>query len=149
MDGVTSATILPRVLGASGDDRLVVLYDRDCGICAATARSLARWDRRHRLALLPLQEVGASGRPRIAAAADLPLLEALHAIDERSGAIHSGGDAALAIAAILPGGTIVRLLAAIPPFRWVVGIAYRVVARNRRRIGRWLRLERPTCDVPA
>jgi predicted DCC family thiol-disulfide oxidoreductase YuxK len=146
---IVPATDLPRVLGVAGDDRLVVLYDRDCGICTATARALQRWDRRRRLGLLPLQEAAASDRPSIVAAArDLPLSAALHVVDEASGAVMAGGDAALAIAAVLPGGFIVRPLAAIPPFRWVVGIGYGLVARHRRRIGRWLRLEGPVCDVP-
>jgi predicted DCC family thiol-disulfide oxidoreductase YuxK len=142
-------SIAPRVLGAAGDDRLVVLYDRDCGICTATARALRRWDRRGRLGLLPLQDAAASDRPRIAAAGrELPLTAALHVIDERTGRAWSGGDAALTIAAALPGGFVTRPLAAIPPIRWLVGVAYRLVARHRRRIGRWLRLEGPVCDVP-
>jgi predicted DCC family thiol-disulfide oxidoreductase YuxK len=140
---------LPRVLGAAGDDRLVVLYDRDCGICTATARTLRRWDRHRRLGLLPLQEAAASDRPGIAAAArDLPLSSLLHVVDEATGEVRVGGDAALAIAGALPGGLVVRVLARIPPFRWIVGAAYGLVARHRRRIGRWLRLEGPACDVP-
>lgn len=143
------AQSLPRVLGAAGDDRLVVLYDRDCGICAASARRLAKWDRRHRLGLLPLQEAAASDRPRIAAAGrELPLATSMHVVDERTGAVHAAGQAVLAIAAELPGGAVVRPLAAIPPFRWIVGLGYGLVARNRRRIGRWLRLEGPVCDLP-
>jgi hypothetical protein len=62
--------------------------------------------------------------------------------------VSSGGGAALTIAAALPGGGAVRLLAAVPPFRWAVGLGYAVVARYRHRIGRWLRLEGPACDVP-
>jgi predicted DCC family thiol-disulfide oxidoreductase YuxK len=149
IDFTPPAGTLPRTLGMAGDDRLVVLYDRDCGICTAIARNLERWDRHNRLGLLPLQDAPASDRPRIAAAArDLPLTAALHVVDEASGAIHAGGDAALAILAVLPGGSVVRPLAALPPFRFVVGLGYAIVARNRRRIGRWLRLEGPACDLP-
>ena len=137
---------------------LVVLYDRDCGLCTASARQLRRWDRAGRLELLPLQDVtagdgGGSGavaaRPRLAAAvAGRPLLAALHVVDERTGVVRSGGDAALAIGAALPGGVVVRVLGRVPPVRWAVGLGYRLIARERRRIGRWLGLEGPTCDVP-
>jgi predicted DCC family thiol-disulfide oxidoreductase YuxK len=138
-----------RTRGIATGDRLIVLYDRDCGLCTATARALRRWDRHDRLDLLPLQDAGRSDDPAIAAAGrDLPLSGALHVLDEATGAISAGGDAALAIAAVLPGGLIVRPLRAIPPIRWIVGLGYRIVARNRHRIGRWLRLEGPACDVP-
>ena len=132
---------------------LVVLYDRDCGLCTASARQLRRWDRHGRLELLSLQDAtgpAAAERPRLAAAiAGLPLLTALHVYEEGSGAIRAGGAAALAIGAVLPGGAIVRVLSWIPPVRWSVDLGYRLVARQRRRIGRWLRLEGPSCDVPA
>jgi predicted DCC family thiol-disulfide oxidoreductase YuxK len=130
-------------------DRLVVLYDRDCGLCTATARALGRWDRHERLDLLPLQDAARSDHPAIVAAGrDLPLSAALHVIDETTGAVRAGGDAALAIAAALPGGWVVRPFGAVPPFRWAVGLGYGLIARNRHRIGRWLRLEGPACDVP-
>jgi predicted DCC family thiol-disulfide oxidoreductase YuxK len=129
--------------------RLVVLYDRDCGICMASARQLRRWDRHGRLELLPLQDAAASDRAGLAAAVgDRRLAAVLHVVDESSGAVHAGGDAALVIGAALPGGAVVRALAAIPPFRWAVALGYRVVARNRHRIGRWLNLEGPACELP-
>ena len=142
-----------RVTRAGGDERppLVVLYDRDCGLCTASARQLRRWDRGGRLELLSLQDAirSDSDRPVLAAAVrGRPLFAALHVYDEATGAIHAGGSAALAIGAALPGGRIVRVLSALPPFRWVIDVGYRVIARQRHRIGRWLRLEGPTCDVP-
>jgi predicted DCC family thiol-disulfide oxidoreductase YuxK len=128
---------------------LVVLYDRDCGLCTATARWLRRRDRTGRLVLLPLQDAPGSARPHLAhATRGLPLAAALHVVDERTGAIRSGGDAAIAIGEVLPGGAIVRAAAAFPPVRWGIGRAYAIVARNRHRIGRRLRLEGPVCDVP-
>lgn len=139
----------PRTRGTATGDRLVVLYDRDCGLCTATARALRRWDRHERLDLLPLQDAGRSDHPAVVAAGrELPLSGALHVVDEATGLVQSGGDAALAIAVALPGGWIARPLRAIPPVSWIVGLGYRLVARNRHRIGRWLRLEGPACDVP-
>jgi len=130
-------------------DRLVVLYDRDCGLCTATARALDRWDRHQRLDLLPLQDAGHSDHPAVVGAAGrLRLSAALHVVDAVTGRVLAGGDAALAIAAALPGGAVVRPLAAIPPIRWIVGVGYGLVARHRHRIGHWLRLEGPACDVP-
>jgi len=132
-----------------GGPRLVVLYDRDCGLCTASARQLRRWDRHGRLELLPLQDATAVGRPALAAAVrGLPLSAALHVVDEATGDVRSGGAAALRIGVALPGGGVVRVLGAIPPFRWAVGMGYRVVARQRHRIGRWLRLEGPACELP-
>jgi predicted DCC family thiol-disulfide oxidoreductase YuxK len=132
-----------------GGPRLVVLYDRECGLCTATARRLRRWDRHGRLELLPLQDADVPDRPVVAEAVrGLPLSAALHVLDERTGDVRAGGDAALAIGGVLPGGPIVRALGAIPPVRWTVGLGYRLVARNRHRIGRWLRLDGPACDLP-
>jgi len=129
-------------------DRLVVLYDRDCGVCAISARRLRRWDRAGRLDLVPLQLAAASGRPELERAArERPLSDALHVVDERTGRVHAGADAVLAIAAVLSGGAVVHPLAAIPPFRWSLGVLYGLVARNRDRIGRWLGLEGPVCVV--
>jgi len=141
--------VLPRVLGGVGDDRLVVLYDRDCGICTATARALLRWDHDGQLGFVPLQEAAASDRPQIVAAArDFALNGSLHVVDESTGQVAAGGDAVLRILGQLPAGRVARLLGSIPPFAWVVSLGYALVARNRHRIGRWLRLEGPACEVP-
>jgi predicted DCC family thiol-disulfide oxidoreductase YuxK len=127
---------------------MVVLYDRDCGVCVLSVRQLRRWDRGGRLDLVPLQAAATSGRPELERAArERPLHEALHVIDEQTGSVRAGGDAVLTIAAALPGGSLVRPFAAIPPFRWVVSVAYDLVARNRQRIGRWLGVEGPFCVV--
>jgi predicted DCC family thiol-disulfide oxidoreductase YuxK len=135
--------------GAGSGPRLVALYDRDCSICTASARWLRRSDRHGRLVLLPLQDAASSGRPGLAEAVrGLPLSAALHVLDESTGEIRAGGDAALAIGAALPGGRVVRVLGAIAPIRWAIGLGYALIARNRRRIGRWLRLEGPACDLP-
>jgi predicted DCC family thiol-disulfide oxidoreductase YuxK len=140
----------PLPVGARPDaNRLIVLYDRDCSLCIATARMLRRWDRDRRLELLALQDAVTAARPELAAAArGLPLSAALHVIDPSTGRIAAGGDAALAIGMALPGRRVVRLIGAIPPFRWTVGLAYTVIARYRRPIGRWLGLEGPVCDLP-
>jgi predicted DCC family thiol-disulfide oxidoreductase YuxK len=125
------------------------MFDRDCGLCQATARRLRRWDRHGRLELLTLQDALTSDRPLVAATArNRPVLDELHVLDERTGRVDAGGDAVLAIAALLPGGRLVGPIRRIAPIRWIVGAGYALVARNRHRIGRRLRLEGPSCDVP-
>jgi predicted DCC family thiol-disulfide oxidoreductase YuxK len=143
-------TELPRpALRRDGRSRLIVLYDRDCGLCTATARALRRWDRHGRLRMLSLQDARQSDRSDLAdAVGGLPLTAALHVVDEATGMIRVGGDAALAIGRALPGGRVVAVLGRIAPFRVAVRLGYDLVARHRRRIGRLLRLEGPACELP-
>ena len=128
--------------------RLVVMYDRDCGLCTATAQRLSRWDRHGRLELLSLQDAAMSERSIIAdTARSHPVLAELHVLDATSGRVDAGGEAALAIAAELPGGWLVRPFRHIPPVRWIVGAVYNLVASNRHAIGRRLGLEGPDCEL--
>jgi predicted DCC family thiol-disulfide oxidoreductase YuxK len=132
------------------DPRLLVLYDRDCAFCAWTARQLWTLDRHRRLAVLPLQDAAASQRPGVAAAvAGSPLHEALHVVDERDGLVVAGGDALLLVLDVLPGGRWFRPWVALPFIPPLASAVYRVAARNRHRIGRWLGLDASRCVVPA
>jgi predicted DCC family thiol-disulfide oxidoreductase YuxK len=133
-------------LGRDGS-RLTILFDRDCGICGLTARTLRRWDRNRRFRLLPLQDVPGSGDPGLVAVAErYALRDELHAVDE-AGSVAAGGDAALAILDALPGGWLLRPWAALAPVRTAVRLAYDSIARNRRQIGVWLGLEL-VCELP-
>jgi predicted DCC family thiol-disulfide oxidoreductase YuxK len=146
--------------GVAAARPLVVLYDRDCGLCTASARLLRGWDRHHRLDLVPLQDVGraadggsaeasAGSRSEVAEfVSGRRLASALHVVDPGSGRVASGGDGVLEIVSRLPGGWLFSVPGRIPPVRGLIGVGYDVVARNRHRIGRWLRLEGPACDVP-
>ena len=129
-------------------DRLLVLFDRDCGICVATATLLRRWDRDDRLELLPLQSAVSDRRPLVReVVADHPLHAELHVLDPATGEVRSGGRAVLEITARLPGGRVPALLGRVPPAAWVIGVVYALVARNRRAISRALRLD-TVCVVP-
>lgn len=129
-------------------DRLLVLYDRDCGICLASAARLGRWDREDRLELLALQAAVADARPRVRGVATGHSLHAeLHVVDPSTGEVRSGGRAVLEIASRLAGGRIPALLGRLPPAVWVIGMVYALVARNRRAISRALRLD-TVCAVP-
>ena len=141
------ATEVPR---AGTDPRLVVLYYRDCACCAGTARQLWAVDRHRRLAFLSLQDAALSERPEVAAAvAGRPLREALHVVDERDGRVVAGGDALLLILDVLPGGRWFRPWVALPFIPPLASAVYRIAARNRHRIGRWLGLDASRCFVPA
>jgi len=118
-----------------------VLYDRDCGICGLTARTLRRWDRDGRFDIVPLQAATRSDDPRLAAVARSYLLaDELHVVDP-AGRVAAGGDAALAIVDALPGGWLLRPWAALATFRALVDVGYQWVASHRTAIGRWLGLE--------
>lgn len=129
-------------------DRLLVLYDRDCGICLATAARLRRWDRDGRLELLALQAAPGDARPMIRGlAASHPLHDELHVVDPATGAVRSGGRAFIEILGRLPRGRVPAAVGRLPPVAWLIGLGYALVARNRRAISRALRLE-TSCPVP-
>ena len=128
--------------------RLVVLYDRDCGLCLAAVSHLRQWDRQGLLDPVPLQEAALDQRPAVrAAAAGRALERELHAVDEAGASISAGGDAVLAIVARLPGGRGPAAVLAVAPFRWTLAAGYSIVAANRHWVGRLLRLEGPGCPV--
>lgn len=130
-------------------DRLLVLYDRDCGICVASVARLRRWDRESRLELLALQEAASDERPIVRdVAAGHPLHDELHVLDPGTGLVRSGGRAVLEIAARLPGGRLPATFAGIAPAAWALGVGYALVARNREAISRALRLD-TFCRMPA
>lgn len=129
-------------------DRLLVLYDRDCGICGATADRLRRWDREGRLELVALQAAATDERPLVRdVAASHPLHDEMHVLDAATGDVSAGGLAVLEIVGRLPGGRIPAALASLPPAAWVIGLGYALVARNRQALSRALRLD-TVCSIP-
>ncbi len=139
----------------SGDHRigrdgslLTILFDRDCGICGVTARTLRRWDRNHRFRILAIQDAGRIGDPRLLeVVVGYALADELHVVDP-GGRTATGGDAVLAIVDALPAGRLLRPWAAVPLVRSLVRLAYSGVASNRTAIGRWAGLE-PACHGSA
>ena len=111
-------------------ERLVVLYDEDCRWCRWSVARLVAFDRDRRLRLVPIQ--GEEGDRLLAGVPEGERLESAHAVTP-DGRVHSGGDAAAPIAAVLPALSFgVPLLTALPgPTR----AAYRLVAGNRSRLG--------------
>ena len=136
----------PTLLGTNRPPiRLTVLIDADCGICRHTARALRLLDVRHRLRLASLQGFvpSAAGDP-----ARAELDSALHVRDER-GKWHSGGDAVLEVARVIPTLGPLALLARLPGMRRLANAAYDAVARNRQPIGQWLGVDRCAFDPDA
>ncbi len=116
-----------RVLTANAaPQRPVLIYDDACGFCRRWVRRLKRWDRRDRIALLPLQDdraVPLAGRPR-------PALErAAHAVLP-SGEVFAGAAAFRALCQYLPGGALPRAVLAVPGALPVAERLYTWVARR-------------------
>jgi predicted DCC family thiol-disulfide oxidoreductase YuxK len=131
------------------DDRLVVLFDRDCDFCGWVARQLHRIDRAQALVLMPLQDAASdSARPDLAAVAQsFPLERELHVVLD-DGAVSSGGDALIEIFRRLPGGALVAFWSRLPGARGLAGIVYGVAARNRAALGRLLVAAGAECRTP-
>jgi predicted DCC family thiol-disulfide oxidoreductase YuxK len=124
------------------DERLLVLYDADCGICTRTASILRRLDRRRRLRLVPLQ------RPPFLP--DLPpaaeLAEAMH-VRDATGRWSRAGEAAMRIAAEVPALRPIARAARLPGVPGLIDVAYRLVARHRHTLSRWLGEQ--ACRLPS
>src|SRR5918992_3478363 len=109
--------------GPASAERLVVLFDRDCGLCQWTVRKLQRLDRGVHLDLVALQDAPEASDPVVRDVAREHALErALHVV-HRDGRVAVGGAAVLAILEVLPGGTVIRAWRDIPGSRAMAGIA--------------------------
>jgi predicted DCC family thiol-disulfide oxidoreductase YuxK len=117
----------------SGDHRLLVLYDADCGTCSHSARLLRRLDQGRRLRLLPLRAAGeVIGAPTV----DV-LLDAMH-VRDRHGRWTVGAAAWIRIADEVPLLRPMAIGARAPMIGRLVDWAYARAAGNRRRLSRLL-----------
>ena len=112
------------------DPAATLIYDGECGLCRRWVELVRRWDREHRITLVPFQDQAAVARFRI----PLPALAAaMHLVlpDRR---VFAGADAVPEILRLLPGGgrRVARWLFAIPGVRPVARRVYAWVARRRR-----------------
>lgn len=119
---------------------LTVLFDRDCGVCTATARAVGRLDAGSRLEFVPAQTALIDGAPPRA-----QLLERLYATDA-AGHWYSGAAAAVEIARRVPSLRIVGVVARVPGAMVVYELGYRMLAANRHRLSAALGLK--VCAVP-
>jgi predicted DCC family thiol-disulfide oxidoreductase YuxK len=123
------------VTGLNSQNRLTVLYDRDCGVCTATALALIRLDRAGRLDFEPLDRYESPDGP-----SRLELASELHAFDER-GRWFTGGAATVEIARRIPVLRPVALAARLPLGMTALGFGYRILAANRHRVSALLGLK--------
>ena len=112
---------------------LVLLYDEDCGFCRWSVARILAWDRGHRLRAAPLQGEDVA---RLLVDVDVDQRMATAHIVLPNGRVYSGGAIADPLFRSLPGGRPLAALARAMPS--ATGRAYRLVARNRERLGRRL-----------
>jgi predicted DCC family thiol-disulfide oxidoreductase YuxK len=108
-----------------------LLYDSDCGFCRWSVDKILAWDRRARLRPVALQDPEAN---RLLGPMDADTKMASWHLVTADGRVLSGGAAASPLFRLLPGGR--PLAALLSMFPGVTDRAYRMVARNRDRLGR-------------
>jgi len=128
-------------MSSSPNAGAVVLYDEDCGFCRWSLDKILAWDRRGRLRPVAIQSE--EGARLLASMPESERLDSWHLV-EPSGAVRSGGDAAAPLTELLPGGK--PLAALFSAFPGPTGRAYRLVAANRDRLARLLRID-ASCRV--
>jgi predicted DCC family thiol-disulfide oxidoreductase YuxK len=117
---------------------LTVCYDAECEVCRTAVARLRRMDHARALRLIPLQEV-ARELPELAAGRGPEAWgSALHVV-EPDGRVTAGGEAILRIAETLPGLKPIARLGRLPLVRHLVEPLYRLMARHRHRLDRFLR----------
>jgi predicted DCC family thiol-disulfide oxidoreductase YuxK len=113
-------------------DGWTLIFDGECGFCRASVELLRRWDRYRRLSFVPFQDPGAlAPLPRVPRS---ELEQAMHLVapDRR---VLKGAAALPAILRLVPGGAPLALLYQMPGVPWLAAGVYRIVARNRHRLG--------------
>jgi predicted DCC family thiol-disulfide oxidoreductase YuxK len=109
----------------------VLLYDSDCGFCRWSVDKILSWDRGRRLRSLALQDPDAD---EILGGMEAEERMASWHFVASDGRLYSGGAAAAPLFRQLPGGKPFAALFFV--FPGVTDRAYRLVARNRDRLGR-------------
>ena len=109
-----------------------LVYDGDCAFCLRCVALLRRWDRHGRLAFLPLQDERALA---LLPAAPRSAVEAAMHLVAPDGGARAGAAALPQILRLVPGGRPLATLFSLPGARWAADRLYRLVARNRHRLG--------------
>jgi predicted DCC family thiol-disulfide oxidoreductase YuxK len=109
-------------------ERPTLIYDGECGFCRASVNRLLRWDREHRLDVVPFQDqtrVAGLGIP-------LPALAAAMHLVNPGGAVYSGADAVPELLRLLPGKRWLAPLFRMPGVLPLARRVYRSIAARRR-----------------
>ena len=80
-------------------DRATLIYDGECGFCRQTVAIVSKWDREHRVSLIPFQDQARVGAFQI----PLPALAAAMHLVLPDGRVLAGADAAADLLRLLPG----------------------------------------------
>lgn len=109
-----------------------LIYDGDCAFCLRWVSWFQARDRDRRLVFIPFQEPAELARlPAIPRSA---LERAMHLVSLQ-GDIYAGAAALPPILGLLPWGWTLSWLFKIPGVPWLADRMYRLVARNRHRLG--------------
>ena len=117
---------------AAPDRPYTLVYDGDCRFCVRSADLIASWDRRGAVEILPFQRSGV--RDRFPWISDSAFRDAMQLVGP-GGKTWAGAEAGERLVRILPGGRALGCLFALPFARPLADRAYRLVARNRYRLG--------------
>ena len=109
-----------------------IVYDQDCGFCLRSLDWVRERDRERVFEAVGCQSE--ARRQRFPGIAEAACLRQMYLV-EADGRTLAGGDAAAAILRRLPGYGLLGVLLAAPGLRHAIRAAYRVLARNRRRLG--------------
>ena len=117
-----------------------LLYDADCGFCRWSLDKLLARDRHKRIRPVPLQSAEADV---LLKGMDHERKMASWHLVKPDGTVYSAGAAVAPLLRLLPRGNgVAAVAAAMPP---VTGVAYRLIASNRTRLGKLLGSQ--ACDV--
>lgn len=113
-------------MGGVADERVTVLYDGECRLCAASKARLERWPTADRLRFVPVQSPDA--RTLAPGVSDEELRGAMHVLED--GKVWSGADGWYRLMRLAP--LRLRWISWVVP-RFVARPVYRWIARHRYR----------------
>ena len=122
----------------------VLLYDADCGFCRWSLDKILARDRHRRLRPVPLQSAEAD---TLLPGMDHEKKMASWHLVTPDGTIYSAGDAVAPMMKLIPGGKPIAAAAIAAP--GPTRAAYRLVARNRTKLGRLLGTQKCAVDPSA
>ncbi len=117
-----------------------LIWDGQCDLCAWSVAWVRQRDGRALFQAVPFQNLP----PELQAQVDPDSFSRSVHVITADGRVLRAGRAVLFILEQLGYRWIVRALS-LPPFVWLVELGYAIVARNRRRLSRWLRLGETHC----
>lgn len=117
-----------------------LIWDGACDLCAWSIAWVRKHDRYAAFQAVPFQSLP----PELQAQVDPDSFSRGAHVITADGRVLRAGRAVLFILEQLGYRWVARILS-LPPFVWLVELGYAIVARNRRRLSRWLRLGETHC----